>query len=80
MGFPGSSAGKESPSNVGDLGLIPGLGRSPGPLEARRPLLLCLRGQGFLQVKKVAGDTDVWERLADSSLRGKFSVLGLETL
>ena len=26
----GSSAGKESTSNEGDLGLIPGLGRSPG--------------------------------------------------
>ena len=29
-GFPGGSAGKESSCNVGDLGLIPGLGRSPG--------------------------------------------------
>ena len=29
-GFPGDSAGKESTCNVGDLGLIPGLGRSPG--------------------------------------------------
>ena len=27
---PSSSAGKESASNVGDLGSIPGLGRSPG--------------------------------------------------
>ena len=26
----GGSDGKESPWNVGDLGLIPGLGRSPG--------------------------------------------------
>ena len=26
MGFPGSSAGKESACNVGDLGSIPGLG------------------------------------------------------
>ena len=30
MGFPCGSAGKESACNVGDLGLIPGLGRSPG--------------------------------------------------
>ena len=30
MGFPSGSAGKESAGNVGDLGLIPGLGRSPG--------------------------------------------------
>ena len=30
MGFPGGSADKESACNAGDLGLIPGLGRSPG--------------------------------------------------
>ena len=29
-GFPCGSAGKESACNVGDLGLIPGLGRSLG--------------------------------------------------
>ena len=29
-GFPRGSAGKESACNAGDLGLIPGLGRSPG--------------------------------------------------
>ena len=29
-GFLGSSLGKESACNVGDLGLVPGLGRSPG--------------------------------------------------
>ena len=28
--FPGGSGGKESACNVGDLGLIPGSGRSPG--------------------------------------------------
>ena len=30
MGFPSVSNGKESACNVRDLGLIPGLGRSPG--------------------------------------------------
>ena len=30
QGFAGGSAGKESACNVGDLGLIPGLGISPG--------------------------------------------------
>ena len=30
MGFPGGSDGKESASNVGDLGSIPESGRSPG--------------------------------------------------
>ena len=29
-GFPGSSDGKASAYNMGDLGSIPGLGRSPG--------------------------------------------------
>jgi len=30
QGFPGGSDGKESTCNVGELGSIPGLGRSPG--------------------------------------------------
>ena len=30
MGFPGGSDGKASVCNAGDLGSIPGLGRSPG--------------------------------------------------
>ena len=30
LGFPCGSAGKQSACNVGDLGLISGLGRSPG--------------------------------------------------
>ena len=30
VGFPGSSAGKESACKVGDLGSVSGLGRSPG--------------------------------------------------
>ena len=30
LGSPGASAGKESVCSAGDLGLIPGLGRSPG--------------------------------------------------
>ena len=50
MGFPGGSAGKESACNAGDLGSIPGLGRSPGegkgyPLQYSgysTPLYLCI--------------------------------------
>ena len=30
LGFPGGSVGKESACNMGDLGLIPGLGRPSG--------------------------------------------------
>ena len=33
LGFPGDSDGEEFTCNVGDLGLIPGLGRSPGDGE-----------------------------------------------
>ena len=34
LGFPGGSDGKESACNVGNLGLIPGLERSPGEGKA----------------------------------------------
>ena len=42
LGFPFGSVGKESACNVGDLGSIPGLGRSPGerkgyPLQCSGP-------------------------------------------
>ena len=30
LGFPGGSDGKEYACNAGDLGSVPGLGRSPG--------------------------------------------------
>ena len=38
LGFHCGSAGKESTCNVGDLGLIPGLGRSPG--ESTQSIIL----------------------------------------
>ena len=34
LGFPGGSAGKEYACNAGNLGSIPGLGRSPGEGKA----------------------------------------------
>ena len=37
MGFLCGSAGKESACNAGDLGSIPGLGRSPGEVRERLP-------------------------------------------
>ena len=60
--FSGSSDGKESTCNVGDLGLIPGLERSPG------------EGKGYpLQYSGlensmdyiVLGGTKSWTRLSD---------------
>ena len=37
MGFPCGSDGKESTCNVGDLGSIPGFGRSPGEGHGNPP-------------------------------------------
>ena len=42
LGFPCSSAGKESAYNAGDLGSIPGLGRSPGGRHGNPLKYLCL--------------------------------------
>ena len=41
MGFPGSD-GKESVCNAGDLGSIPGFGRSPGERNGHPPQYSCL--------------------------------------
>ena len=41
--FPGGSVDKESASNAGDLGLIPGLGRSPGEVMATHSSILAWR-------------------------------------
>ena len=42
MGFPCSLVGKESACSAGDLGSIPGLGRSPGEANGNPPQYPCL--------------------------------------
>ena len=42
MGFPGGSDSKEYACNVRDLGLIPGLGRSPGEAHGNPLQYSCL--------------------------------------
>ena len=42
LGFPGDSDGKESACSVGDLGSIPGLGRSPGRRHGNSLQYSCL--------------------------------------
>ena len=54
--FPGGSAGKESACNVGDLGSVPGLGRSPGEGSLLTPVfwlgeLYGLYGMGSQRVR-----------------------------
>ena len=43
MGFLGSSDGKESACDAGDMGLIPGLGRSPGEGNGTHSSILAWR-------------------------------------
>ena len=62
-GFPGGSAGKESACNAGDLGLIPGLGRSP---EEGKGYLLQYSGLDSSMDSTVNGvtESDTTEQLA----------------
>ena len=67
MGFPGGSAGKESVGNVGDLGSIPGIRRSPGEGHGNPLQYSCLEnphGQGEWQAT-VHGVAKSRTRLSD---------------
>ena len=43
LGFPGGSVVKNLPANAGDVGLIPGLGRSPGEVNGNPSRILAWR-------------------------------------
>ena len=62
MGFPGGSAGKESACIVGHLGLIPGLGRSPGGGKGYPLQYSGLENSMDCTVHRVAKS---WTRLSD---------------
>ena len=69
MGFPSSSAGKESTCNAGDPGVIPGLGRSPGGGHGNPLQYSCLenpRGQRSLAAYSPWGrkELDMTEQLS----------------
>ena len=66
MGFPGGSAGKESVCNVGDLGLIPGWGRSPGERKGHPFQYSGLENSMDCIVHGVA-ESDTTERLSPST-------------
>ena len=61
LGFPGSSAGKESTCNAGDLGLIPGSGRSPGE-EIGYPLQCSWASLVAQMVKNPPAMGETWVR------------------
>ena len=61
-GFPSGSVGKESAYNAGDLGSIPGSGRSPGEGNGNPLQYSCLensmdRGSGWLQFMGLQSQT-----------------------
>ena len=51
-GFPGGSDGKESACNAGDVGSVPGLGRSPGDGDGNPLQYSCLEN---------SMDTGAWQ-------------------
>ena len=62
-GFPGGSYGEVSACNVGDLGLIPGLGRPPGEENGNPLQYSCLgnlmdREAWWATVQVVAKESD----------------------
>ena len=68
LGFPGGSDSKESSCNAGDLGLIPGLGRSPRGWHDNPLQYSCLEnphGQRSLVGYTVHGVTKSRTRLSD---------------
>ena len=67
LGFPGGSVGGESTSNAGDLGSVPGLGRSPEEGNANPLQYSCLetsmdRGAWRATVHEFA---ESWTRLGN---------------
>ena len=59
--FPGGSGSKESVCNAGDLGLIPGLGRSPGKGNSNPLQYSCLEKS----MDRGHGVTESWTRLSN---------------
>ena len=67
LGFPGGSDGKVSACNAGDLGSIPGLGRSPGEGNGSPLQYSCLENSmdGGTWLATVHGVTKSRTRLSD---------------
>ena len=66
--FPGGSDGKESVHDVGDIGSIPGLGRSPEERNNNPHQYSCLENpmdRGAWRATTVQGVTKSWTPLSD---------------
>ena len=73
LGFTGGSDGKESACNMGDLGLIPGLGRSSGGGHGNPVQYSCRENSMDRGVWRttVQGITKSWTQLNDQAQRAK---------
>ena len=77
LGFPCGSAGKESTCSVGDLGLIPGLGRSPGEGKGH-PLQYCLASFVAQLIKNPPAMWEIWVRSPGEGKGYSLQYSGLE--
>ena len=73
MGFPGGSVVKKVPANAGDMGSIPGLGRSPEEGNGNPLQYSCLRnpidrGAWWATVHGVRRESDMTEQLNNNIL------------
>ena len=80
LGFPGSSAGKESTCNAGEPGLIPGSERSPGegigyPLQYPWAFLVAQMVKNLPTVKKTWLQSLGWEDPLEEGMANHSSIL-----
>ena len=77
--FPGGSDGKATVCNAGDLGLIPGLGRSPGEGNGHPLWCSCLESprDGGAWWASVYGVAQSWTRLSDFHITWNKLIWGL---
>ena len=66
-------SGKESVLNVGDLGSVPGLGRSPGIGNGNPLQYACLENSRAWQATLMRLQSDITERLNRTDLTFKFA-------
>ena len=72
MSFPGGSVVKNLPANAGDMGSIPGSGRSPGEGNGNTFQYSCLgnpmdRGAWWARVHGVTKESDTTEQLNNNN-------------
>ena len=84
MGFPGSSAGKESTCTSGDPSLIPGLGKSPGegigyPLQYSWATIWWLRKRNLPAMQEIWIRSLGWEDPLEEGMATHSSNLAWET-